>query len=127
MARTINSGKVPIPHFFSSPIKIPTYNIFWNKKLLLFSPEHIEKIRQNDPLTNVIALPVLGYDLILRKKKNPQIGIYMKHLVDRSRSFSFTIEEVNRLIIPIKDMNELLSGTSTSFTKTAKQNKQMQA
>ncbi|MDB5054279.1 MAG: hypothetical protein JWM44_2329 [Bacilli bacterium] len=98
--------------------------IQWNKNLLLFSPVHIAKTLPKHIIPEVASLSVLKYDLML---KNGKIGIQLKHLIERSTSFSFTLNEVNRLILSIEDIKNLHAGMNMALGNTASKSKQLQA
>jgi hypothetical protein len=100
--------------------------IHWNHKLIYFSVDHITVAEPGYHTNQAAALPVLRYDLVLRKGRKRWIGIYLRHLVERSSSFSFTINEVNRLVISMQDVKDLLSENTVSMSKSAAKSKQLQ-
>jgi hypothetical protein len=101
-------------------------HIHWNQNLLYFSVDHIAVMEPGHYTNQAAALPVLRYDLVLRRGKKRWIGIYLKHLVERSSSFSFTINEVNRLVISMQDIKDLLSENAINMSKSTGKSKQLQ-
>jgi hypothetical protein len=78
----------------------------WNKHLLYFQAEDIPTgSESNDEFT--ATLPVLKFDLKKHRLRKNWIGIRLSHLKERSASYSYTIDEVSRLVIHMEDIREL--------------------
>jgi hypothetical protein len=107
-------------------IEFQSGHIRWNKSFLYFSVNHVAVMEPGHYTNQAAALPVLRYDLVLRRGKKRWIGIQLRHLVERSSSFSFTINEVNRLVISMQDIKDLLSENSISMSKSTGKSKQLQ-
>ncbi|UKS24760.1 hypothetical protein LOZ80_24530 [Paenibacillus sp. HWE-109] len=80
----------------------------WNSGKLYF---HLDDIMKNvyikpDPLA--ATLTVLKYDLFLHRNKKNWVGISLAQLKQRTEQLSYTTNEVNRLVIQLSDINELL-------------------
>jgi hypothetical protein len=101
--------------------------IQWSKKILYFSADHVAVAPTKSLKQDAVALPVLKYDLILKKGKYRWVGIQLNHLIERSGTFPFRMKEVNRLVISIQDIKDLFKETSVSRKMTVKKSKQMQA
>ncbi len=59
-----------------------------------------------DPLA--ATMTVLKYDLFLHRRKKNWIGISLTQLEQRTEQLSYTTNEINRLVIRMSDVNELL-------------------
>jgi hypothetical protein len=129
-----NSKSIQVYGVASSSKDEPNYiviefkpgRIHWNQKLIYFSVDHITVVEPGNYTNQAAALPVLRYDLVLRKGRKRWIGIYLRHLVERSSSFSFTINEVNRLVISMQDVKDLLSENAVRMSKSTGKSKQLQ-
>jgi hypothetical protein len=129
-----NSKSIQVYGVAGSNTAEPTYiviefkpgQIHWSQRLIYFSVDHIAVAKPGDYTNQAAALPVLRYDLVLRRGKKRWIGIYLRHLVERSSSFSFTINEVNRLVITMQDVKDLLSENTVNRSKSTSKSKQLQ-
>lgn len=93
--------------------------IHWNKRKLFFSINSVPSTVYTVPETPGIAtLSVLPYDLFIHPRKKNCYGIELKHLLERAASFSFTTEEVGRLIIRMADLQQLHSSQTVTKTGT---------
>jgi hypothetical protein len=82
----------------------------WNKKVLYFSLNDVSSnptLRIREDLT--VSLSVLKHDLKRHPRKKSWIGVRLDHLKDRTRHMSFTLNEINRLVIRMEDIQELVS------------------
>jgi hypothetical protein len=101
--------------------------IQWSKKTLYFSADHVAIAPTRSLKQDAVALPVLKYDLIIKKGKYRWVGIQLNHLIERSNTFPFRLKEVNRLVVSIQDIKDLFKETSISRKIPAKKTKQMHA
>jgi hypothetical protein len=87
--------------------------INWRKKTIYFNSEEASvctSLRQ-DPYT--AAMPVLKYDLTRHPRKKNQVGISLPNLIQRTSQLSYTTEEINRFVIRMEDLNELIGRSSS--------------
>ncbi|NQX68733.1 hypothetical protein HQN90_21645 [Paenibacillus alba] len=80
----------------------------WTSGKLYF---HLDDVMKNvyikpDPLA--AAMTVLKYDLFLHRSKKNWVGISLNQLKQRTEQLSYTTNEINRLVIQLSDVNELL-------------------
>jgi hypothetical protein len=82
--------------------------IDWRKKYLYFHNETAVVLTalQQDPYT--ASMSVLKYDLKRHPRKKNWVGISLQNLIQRTPQLSYTTEEINRLVIRMEDLNELL-------------------
>ncbi|MCP1307738.1 hypothetical protein [Paenibacillus tyrfis] len=74
------------------------------------------------------ALAVLPFDLSLHPRKQGWIGIDLPQLAERTRSLSYTTDEVSRLLIRMADLEEAaMKVMVTPGAVTANEGKQLQA
>ncbi|SCW43545.1 hypothetical protein SAMN04487970_10074 [Paenibacillus tianmuensis] len=74
------------------------------------------------------ALAVLPFDLSLHPRKQGWIGIDLPQLAERTRSLSYTTDEVSRLLIRMADLEEAaMKVMVTPGAVTANKGKQLQA
>lgn len=81
----------------------------WNKKMLYFSLNNLSAyptLPIRSDLT--VSLSVLKHDLRLHPRKKNWVGIRLGHLKERTRHMSYTLNEINRLVIRMEDVQELL-------------------
>jgi hypothetical protein len=101
--------------------------VLWNKQMLYFSADHVAIAPTAGLKPNAIALPIYKNDLVIKKGKYRWVGIKLKHMAERSSSFSFKLKQVNRLVISIQDIKELFKEASPTHKRTVKKSKQLQA
>ncbi|MNQ83362.1 hypothetical protein D3C85_984400 [compost metagenome] len=82
--------------------------IKWNSGKLFFNVEDRMKDVYVKPDPFAATLTVLKYDLQKHRRKKNWIGISLSQLEQRTEQLSYTTNEVNRLIIRISDIQELL-------------------
>lgn len=93
--------------------------IDWGKRRLYFSIDGIPTAVYQVPETpGTATLSVLPYDLLIHPRKKHCYGIQLKHLLERSSSFSFTTDEVGRFIIRAEDLQQLHSSRSVTKSET---------
>lgn len=91
--------------------------INWRKHLLCFSILDLPTVTQaNFNPSAAATLSVLKHDLVAYKKHS--VGIDLKYLASRSTGFSYTLDEVERLLIPIQEIQELYDQFSSKVNKT---------
>lgn len=97
--------------------------IHWNKHIVYFQADDVPAADQktNDPFTATFS--VLKFDLVRHPRKPQWIGIRLAHLRERSKSLSFTIDEVNRFVIRMEDIREI-AGRPAPVTSAANKNVQ---
>jgi hypothetical protein len=101
--------------------------VLWNKQTLYFSADHVAIAPTAGLKKNAIALPIYKSDLVIKKGKYRWVGINLKHMTERSNSFSFSLNKVNRLVISIQDIKELFKEASPTHKRSVKKSKQLQA
>jgi hypothetical protein len=101
--------------------------VLWSKHTLYFSADHVAIAPTAGLKQNAIALPIYKNDLVIKKGKYRWVGIKLKHMTERSNSFSFKLNQVNRLVISIQDIKELFKEASPSHKRSVKKSKQLQA
>jgi len=72
-------------------------------------------------------LPIYKKDLVIQKGKHRWVGIKLKNMTERSSSFSFKLNKVNRLVVSIQDIKDLFKETSSTHKRSVKKSKQLQA
>ncbi|ULL18953.1 hypothetical protein DVH26_33680 [Paenibacillus sp. H1-7] len=90
---------------------------YFHLKDIASEPQHGGAAQQN-----AATIPVLAFDLSAHHRKTGWIGINLTQLASRTANMSFTTDEVNRLVIPMKDLEETAL-TMMSSSATASQNK----
>jgi hypothetical protein len=97
----------------------------WNKKWLYFS---IEDISSNPTLPisddRTASLSVLQHDLRKHPRKRGWIGIRLEAVKERTRHMSFTLNEINRIVIRMEDVQTLLPADAPA---TAASGRRLQA
>jgi hypothetical protein len=101
--------------------------VLWSKQILYFSADHVAITPTAGLKSNAIALPIYKNDLVIKKSKYRWVGIKLKHMTERSNSFSFKLNQVNRLVISIQDIKELFKEAYPPRKRTVKESKQLQA
>ncbi len=80
----------------------------WKRGKLFFNMEDIMKDVYIKPDPLAATMTVLKYDLFLHRRKKNWIGISLTQLEQRTEHLSYTTNEINRLVIRMSDVNELL-------------------
>ncbi|WP_079913542.1 hypothetical protein [Paenibacillus sp. 32352] len=72
----------------------------------------------------VASLPVLSFDLSAHKRKTGWISIDLAQLEQRTTNLSYTTDEINRLVIRLKDLEEaaltIMSASASSSKNKSK-------
>lgn len=92
----------------------------WDKKVLLVPVKEAPIVTQLPQADYTASLTVLAYDLHKRKSKRGQIGIYLPNLIERTAGLPYTIQEVNRLMIRMEDIENLLTPKSVSSVRQSR-------
>lgn len=82
--------------------------IYWNKKWLVIPTEGMNPVNEIHTDDYTASLTVLKYDLRTRKNHAGKISIYLPNLIQRTNGLSYTVEDVNRLMIRMEDLQELM-------------------
>lgn len=90
----------------------------WKGSKLFFNLEDIMKDVYIKPDPYAATMTVLKYDLFAHRRKKNWIGISLKQLEQRTEQLSYTTNEINRLIIRMSDVNELLQRPMTQPAST---------
>lgn len=90
--------------------------IRWQCGRLYFNPDDIMTYASlpQDELT--VTMPVLKFDLLPRLRQKKWVGISLSNLAERTSQLSFTTNEINRLVIRMADLNELLGTRPEGMT-----------
>lgn len=76
----------------------------------------------------VASIPVLSFDLSAHKRKTGWISIDLSQLEQRTTNLSYTTDEINRLVIRMKDLEETaLTMMSATTSSTKNKNKSISA
>lgn len=94
--------------------------VHWNRKLLLIPFQNAPTVRTIHTDEFTAALTVLKHDLRLRKGKRDTIGVRLALLAERTAGLPYTVHEVNRLIIPMADIEELTAPASVPAVRAGK-------
>ncbi|WP_282939584.1 hypothetical protein [Paenibacillus sp. RC67] len=104
----------------------------WKSSKLFF---HLNDIREDSSTANsvfqgsgetVASIPVLSFDLAAHKRKTGWISIDLAQLEQRTTNLSYTTDEINRLVISMKDLEETAL-TMMSATTSSSKNKSISA
>ncbi|TXK85293.1 hypothetical protein [Paenibacillus sp. N3.4] len=80
----------------------------WNRAKLYFHLDDIMKDVYVKPDPFAATMTVLKFDLLLDRSKKNWIGISLAQLEQRTEQLSYTTNEINRLVISMSDLSELL-------------------
>ncbi|MFD0697939.1 hypothetical protein ACFQZT_28085 [Paenibacillus sp. GCM10027628] len=80
----------------------------WNRAKLFFNVDDIMKDVYVKPDPYAASITVLKYDLSVYSRKKNWIGISLPQLEQRTEQLSYTTNEINRLVIRMADLSELL-------------------
>jgi hypothetical protein len=82
----------------------------WNKKWLYFSVADVSAYPTLPiPADQTASLSVLQHDLKAHARKKGWVGIRIDNLKQRTQHLSYTVNEINRIVVRIEDIQELLS------------------
>ncbi|MCZ8515667.1 hypothetical protein O9H85_25300 [Paenibacillus filicis] len=82
-------------------------SILWDRTMLYFDLNQLSEARPVSKSSEPSAsLSVLSFDLSLHPRKPNWIGIRLNQISERTRSLSYTTEEVTRLVIRMSDLEE---------------------
>jgi hypothetical protein len=82
--------------------------IKWRKKYVYF---HIKEATVHTgllPNAYTASMSILKYDLKRHPRKKNWAGISLQNLIQRTSQLSYTTKEINRFVIRMEDLNELL-------------------
>ncbi|MBD0379881.1 hypothetical protein [Paenibacillus sedimenti] len=80
----------------------------WDRAKLFFNLDDVMKDVYVKPDPYAASMTVLKYDLSVHARKKNWIGISLTQLEQRTGQLSYTTNEINRLVIRIADLHELL-------------------
>jgi hypothetical protein len=86
--------------------------IYWNKKWLVIPTEGMNRVNEIHTDDYTASLTVLKYDLRTRKNHSGKISVYLPNLIERTKGLNYTVEDVNRLMIRMDDLEELMPLTA---------------
>ncbi|NEW07244.1 hypothetical protein GK047_14640 [Paenibacillus sp. SYP-B3998] len=92
----------------------------WKRGKLFFNLEDVMKDVYVKPNPFAASLTVLKYDLQYNANKKNWIGINLTQLEQRTTQLSYTTNEINRLVIRMSDLNELLRLPQTKPTSAGR-------
>ncbi|MEF3313138.1 hypothetical protein PV433_30050 [Paenibacillus sp. GYB004] len=78
----------------------------WSRRTLIVPFEQAPTVESVPTDDYTAALTVLQYDLRVRKGRQGRFGILLSNLSERTTGMPFTVNEVNRLLIPLNDIAE---------------------
>ncbi|SDN29631.1 hypothetical protein SAMN04487897_102423 [Paenibacillus sp. yr247] len=82
--------------------------IKWKRGNLFFNLDDIMKDVYIKPDPFAATMTVLKYDLFPHRSKKNWVGISLAQLEQRTEQLSYTTNEINRLVIQMSDVKELL-------------------
>jgi hypothetical protein len=80
----------------------------WHKNQLYFNFEDAVTYAALLPEDDIVTMSVLKYDLKRHPRKKNWVGISLPQLKQRMKQLSYTTKEINRIVIQMKDLNEVL-------------------
>lgn len=83
----------------------------WDRKQLYFNLDDVMKDVYIKPDPFAATMTVLKYDLSLDRSKKGWVGISLPQLQQRISQLSYTTNEINRIVIQMSDVHELLQKT----------------
>ncbi|SEC54180.1 hypothetical protein [Paenibacillus sp. GP183] len=86
----------------------------WRKNRLYFNFGDAVTYEALLPEDDIVSMPVLKYDLNRHPRKKNWVGISLPQLKQRIKQLSYTTKEVNRLVIQLEDLNEVLELSAIS-------------
>lgn len=82
----------------------------WKSSKLYFNLDDVMKDVYIKPDPFAATMTVLKYDLFPHRSKKNWVGISLKQLQQRMGQLSFTTNEINRIIIQLSDIAEVVQG-----------------
>jgi hypothetical protein len=86
----------------------------WHKNHLYFNFEEAVTYAALLPEDYIVSMPVLKYDLKRHRRKKNWVGISLPQLKQRMKQHSYTNKEINRFVIQMEDLNEVLQHPAKS-------------
>jgi hypothetical protein len=80
----------------------------WQKKYVYFHGKEASVHAALQQNAYTASMSVLKYDLKRHPRKKNWVGISLQNLIQRTSQLSYTTEEINRFIIRMEDLNEVL-------------------
>ncbi|MDF2962422.1 MAG: hypothetical protein K0S39_4157 [Paenibacillus sp.] len=131
--KDLNDVKIYKQSDEEDPLVIITFQpgfVRWNCKKLFFhlndiqsGPHPIEQTKEKHA-----SLSVLGFDLTAHPRKTGWIGIDLAQLTLRTANLSYTTDEITRLVIPMRELEETaLHMMSAATTVSQSKNKSISA
>jgi hypothetical protein len=80
----------------------------WRRNRLYFNTEDAVTYAALLPEDYIVTMPVLKYDLKRHPRKKNWVGISLPQLKQRTKQLSYTTKEINRFIIQMEDLDEIL-------------------
>ncbi|WP_310185244.1 hypothetical protein [Bacillus sp. 3255] len=84
----------------------------WKNSKLFFNLDDVMKDVYIKPDPFAATMTVLKYDLFPHRRKKNWVGISLTQLQERMAQLSYTTNEINRIVIQMSDIAELLQGPS---------------
>lgn len=82
--------------------------VYWNKKWLVIPTQGMSRVDEIYTDDYTASLTVLKYDLRTKKNRSGHISIYLPNLIERTANLRYTVDEVNRLVIRMDDLDDLM-------------------
>ncbi|UUZ90618.1 hypothetical protein LJK87_32725 [Paenibacillus sp. P25] len=103
--------------------------IWWNCSKLYLDLNQLSQAGKAKPSAmSSASLSVLSFDLSNHPRKMGWVGIDLKQLAERTRSLSYTTDEVTRLVIRMSDLEETaMRMMTTAGTPASEKSKSLQA
>jgi hypothetical protein len=101
--------------------------IQWNRRWLIVPTEGISTNNQNYNDDYTASVTVLKYDLKTRKSRNGTISIKLSNLSQRITGLSYTVNEVNRLMIRMEDLQSIVELPVVAATAVPARSVEVQA
>lgn len=107
--------------------------IRWNCNKVYFDLNELSQASRNndkEASSSSASLSVLAFDLSLHPRKSGWVGIDLSQLTERTRSLSYTTDEVTRLVIRMSDLEEAavrLMSSASGKRALSRKNKSLQA
>lgn len=99
----------------------------WSRRTLIVPFEQAPTVESVPTDDYTAALTVLQYDLRVRKGRHGRFGILLSNLSERTAGMPFTVNEVNRLLIPLNDIAESMPVPMPSSAAVTSHSVELQA
>jgi hypothetical protein len=114
-----HSGKVELVRTAEGPgllmIRFRPGYLRWNKKWLFFSLQDVSPYSTLPiPDDRIASLSALRHDLKRHPRKKDWVGVRIQHMKQRTQHLSYTLNEINRIVIHMEDVQELLAPKARS-------------